>query len=217
MQGGVLRQGARREFIRALAGDRHWTDYTLELKARKLSGAEGFLILFRVNGDEDRVWWNLGGWGNTQDAIEAGGTIDAKPGHIDTGRWYDLKVTVAGANVKCWCDGELVHDVDYLNVGSVKSLYATAAKDDRTGEVILKLVNASVKPLDTRIQLNGAAGLTGQGTATVLTSENGTDENTIDEPEKVAPKTGPVTFTGTVLTRTLPGNSFTVLRLGGKP
>jgi hypothetical protein len=35
---------AEKEFIRALAGDRDWTDYTLTLKARKISGAEGFLI-----------------------------------------------------------------------------------------------------------------------------------------------------------------------------
>ena len=96
VQDGALRQTAEKEFIRALAGDKKWTDYTLTLKARKISGAEGFLILFRISGNEDRTWWNIGGWGNTQDAIEAGGTLDSKPGHIETDRWYDLKLTVSG-------------------------------------------------------------------------------------------------------------------------
>ena len=34
--------------LRAIAGDKSWKDYTLTLKARKLGGAEGFLILFNV-------------------------------------------------------------------------------------------------------------------------------------------------------------------------
>jgi len=51
-----LRQTAEKEFIRALAGDKSWTDYTLTCKAQKISGAEGFLILFRIAGDDDRMW-----------------------------------------------------------------------------------------------------------------------------------------------------------------
>ena len=39
VQDGALRQGAEKEFIRALAGDKAWTDYTVTLKARKISGA----------------------------------------------------------------------------------------------------------------------------------------------------------------------------------
>ena len=61
--------------------------------------------------------------------------------------------------------------------------------------------------------MSGATGLTGKGTATVLTSENAADENSITEPEKVFPKTEDMNFSGTTLTRSFPGNSFTVLRL----
>ena len=71
---GVLRQTAEREFIRALAGDKSWTDYTLTLKARKISGAEGFLVLFHIADDGDRNWWNIAGWGNTQNAVELNGS-----------------------------------------------------------------------------------------------------------------------------------------------
>ena len=132
-----------------------WTDYTLTLKARKISGAEGFLVLFRINGDEDRTWWNIGGWGNTQDAIESGGTLDSKPGHIETGRWYDLKLTVSGKNVKCYLDGELVHDWITTRAGKISSLYATAATRRQTGDVIVKVVNANAAPLETEVDLSG--------------------------------------------------------------
>jgi alpha-L-arabinofuranosidase len=215
-QDGALRQGAEREFIRALAGKREWTDYTLTLKARKLSGAEGFLILFRIAGNEDRTWWNIGGWNNTADGIEAGGTLDSKPGHIETDRWYDIKVAVSGKNVKCYLDGKLIHDLNYESGGKIASLYATSATDEATGDLIVKVVNANNGPLETELDFSGAKGLSGQGMATVLTSENSTDENSLAEPTKVSPKTELVTFNGTNFKRSFPGNSFTVLRLKTK-
>jgi alpha-L-arabinofuranosidase len=215
-QDGALRQTAEKEFIRALAGEKSWTDYTLTLKARKISGAEGFLILFRIGGNEDRTWWNLGGWGNSADAIEAGGTLDSKPSTIETGRWYDLKVVVSGKNVKCYLDGEVIHDLNYDAGGKITSLYAVAATDEKSGDVIVKVVNANANPLETEINLAGAKNLTGKGTAIVLTSESGADENSLENPTKVSPKTEAVEFSGTNLKRSFPGNSFTVLRLQTK-
>jgi alpha-L-arabinofuranosidase len=215
-QDGVLRQGAEREFIRALAGKREWTDYTLSLKARKISGSEGFLVLFRIGGNEDRTWWNIGGWGNTAHGIEAGETLDSKPGFIETGRWYDLKVVVHGKNVKCYLDGQMIHDLNYDAGGKVTSLYAAAATEEKTGDIIVKVVNANPKELETEIHFSGTSNLTGKGTAIVLTSESPTDENTLQEPTKVSPKMDAVNFTGTTLKRVFPGNSFTVLRLQTK-
>jgi alpha-L-arabinofuranosidase len=211
--GGALQQNAESEFIRAIAGDKSWGDYTLTLKARKLGGREGFLILFHIAADEDRTWWNIGGWGNTQDAIENGSAIDAKPGQVDTGRWYDIKVEVTGNRVKCYLDGQLIHDVNYETDAQVSALYACAAHDDRTGDVIVKVVNGSANPLQTEIDLSGAKDLSGKGEAIVLTSESPSDENTPDNPTKVSPKTAPIDFSGTQLIRAFPGNSFTVLRL----
>ena len=216
VQDGALRQSAEKEFIRALAGDKKWSDYTLTLKARKISGAEGFLILFRINGDEDRTWWNIGCWNNSQDGIEAGETLDSKPSHIDADHWYDIKVTVSGKNVKCWLDGEKIHDLNYDAGGKITSLYAVAAMDKQSGDVIVKVVNANSEAMPTQLDLSGAKNLSGTGTATVLTSENPTDENSLENPTKVSPKSEPVNFTGTAITRSFPGNSFTVLRLQTK-
>jgi alpha-L-arabinofuranosidase len=216
VQDGALRQTAEKEFIRALAGQREWTDYTLTLKARKISGAEGFLILFHINGNEDRTWWNIGGWGNTADALEAGGVVDSKPSQIEADRWYDIKVVVSGKHVKCSLDGQVIHDLDYDAGGKLDSLYAVAATDEKSGDLIVKVVNANAQPLDTEVDLSGAKNLTGQGTAVVLTSENATDENSLENPTKVSPRTEPVAFSGTSLRRSFPGNSFTVLRLQTK-
>ena len=49
---------------RVVFGSPAWTDYEFTLEARKLSGAEGFLPMFRVAPDRRHYWANLGGWGN---------------------------------------------------------------------------------------------------------------------------------------------------------
>ena len=215
-QNGTLRQTAEKEFIRAIAGDKSWTDYTLTLKARKISGAEGFLILFRIGGTEDRTWWNIGGWNNSQDGIEAGGTLDSKPSHIEADRWYDLKLVVEGKHVKCYLDGEMIHDIDFDAGGKIMSLYAVAATDEKSGDVIVKVVNANSQPMETAVDLSSATNLTGAGMATVLTSASGMDENSLENPTRVSPKTEAISFNGTDLKHAFPGNSFTVLRLKTK-
>ncbi len=213
VQAGALRQTEEREFIRALAGDRTWTDYTLELKARKLAGLEGFLILFHINDDENRVWWNIGGWNNTQNAVNLDdNSVDPKPGCIETNHWYDIRVEVAGGAIKCWLDGQLVHDIR-PPATAANSLYASATRDLQNGEVVLKIVNAASEPFETDINLAGVKKLSGPGRAIVLTSGNPKDENSPDSPGIVLPMTETFEVSGSGFRRTLPGNSFTVLRI----
>jgi alpha-L-arabinofuranosidase len=212
VQDGALRQTAEREFIRALAGDKSWTDYTLTLKARKISGQEGFLILFHAAEDEDRNWWNIAGWNNTQHGVELGETIDGKRGRVETGRWYDIKVEVAGASVKCWLDGQIIHEIKN-SLAVTRALFASAVRDSQSGDTIIKVVNTAAAPIETHLTLAGAKKLAATAEAIVLTSENPKDENTLDEPTKVAPKTTTIPVSGTKISHAFPGNSFTVIRV----
>jgi len=210
-QDGVLRQNSSADNVRAIAGDKSWTDYTYSLKARKLSGAEGFLILFRVQDENRKSWWNLGGWGNARHAIEMGGIIgNDVSGSIETGRWYDIRIELAGKTIKCFLDGKLIHDA---TPPVLKSLYASASRVKETGEVILKVVNTAQSELATDIKLNGVVIIQGPSKATVLTSENATDENSLTEPTKVAPVTKTINGTGPSFQHAFPGNSVTILRL----
>lgn len=210
---GALRQSAAdREFVRALAGDRSWSDYTLELKARKLSGREGFLILFHNADDEDRTWWNLGGWENQRHGVEIGRTLDPKSGHIETGRWYDIRIEVRGLKVTCSLDGNTIHELT-RTLRTTKHLFASATRDRRTGDLILKVVNGAATPLETSINLRGAGPLAPEAEAIVLTSESPKDENTLDQPHKVAPSHEKLPIPGADWTRIFPANSLTILRL----
>jgi len=99
-------------------GDAAWRDYTLSLRARKLGGREGFIILFYVVDDQNWIWWNLGGWGNTKHAIESSvagrkSTLGSSvPGHIDIDQWYDVRIELKGSRIRCYLDNNLVHDVN---------------------------------------------------------------------------------------------------------
>jgi alpha-L-arabinofuranosidase len=217
-QDGTYRQSSDETDVRAVTGDANWSDYTISLKARKTAGAEGFLILFHVRDDGNFSWWNIGGWGNRKHAIEVatgggksilGGEVSGK---IETGRWYDIRVETQGQTVRCYLDGKLIHQVSYE---PTSSLYAVAG---RVGdEVIVKVVNVSARPQETLVQLRGARTVAPAGTEIVLTSANPADENTLEEPTKVAPVSRKVNDVSSSFRRTFPGNSVTVLRIKAVP
>ncbi len=128
-QDGVLRQHGRGENIRGFAGDKSWKNYTYTLKARKLSGREGFLIPFLVQDEQAKGWWNIGGWDNTRHGIEMDGLFaDGVPGHIETNRWYDIRIDLSDTGIKCYLDDKLIHDVPYPRT---KALYASASRAKR--------------------------------------------------------------------------------------
>jgi alpha-L-arabinofuranosidase len=212
--GGVLRQNSGNENVRAISGNKSWTDYSLTLKARKLGGTEGFLVLFHINDDWTKNWWNVGGWGNIANGIEQGDNIVTRtPGSIETDRWYAIRVDLITNHIRCYLDGRLVHDLDYQ---PLKSLFASATHDSKTGDIILKVVNGNNSPMSTDIHLRGAKNFYGLAKAIVLTSKSPLDENSLEEPAKVSPKTDTFSFQGDDLHRIFPANSVTVLRLAGK-
>jgi len=210
---GVLRQSSDAENVRAITGDKKWSDYTYTLKARKLGGQEGFLIIFGADSENGKSWWNLGSWGNKRHGIEAPG-IDTEAsrvdGTIETGRWYDIRVELKGGNIKCFLDGKLVHDV---SAKPVKALHASSTLSPDGKEVILKVVNAAAAARTAEVRLNGVARIAKGTKGWVLTSADAMDENALDEPNKVIPIAVPVDVSSPVFTREFPGNSVTVLRL----
>ena len=112
-QGDLFVQTDRTSDCRAFAEPADWDDYVFEVKARKTSGAEGFLILFRVRDPSHFYWWNIAGWGNTRHALETRPkrAFPSKPGRVHTGRWYAVRIVVRGPSIQCYLDGKLIHDI----------------------------------------------------------------------------------------------------------
>ena len=168
---GAYRQGQAGRGA-TYAGETGWSDYTLTLKAKKLSGDEGFLITFGRRGD-DMYWWNLGGWGNTQLGLEHSAQGNQTPvgspveGKIETDRWYDIKVELTGAHIRCFLDGKLVHDEIAEPEGK---LFTEAGTDAATGDLILKVINTSAQPYNTALNINGVNHLAADAQLTLITA-----------------------------------------------
>src|SRR4051812_15220625 len=88
--------------------------------------------------DEDRAGWNLGGWDNKYHALVLADSDERKDGSIETGRWYEVRVQLDGDHVRCWLDGKLIHDYRRPHL-TTKAVYASATRDNETGEIILKV------------------------------------------------------------------------------
>lgn len=218
-QDGLLRQASEAENVRATIGEETWSDYTLSLKARKISGKEGFMILIGVKGN-DYMWWNLGGWANSRSAFERSlggskyGVGQPTDDKIETGRWYDIRLEVQGDSVKAYLDGRLVQEVKDAQ-SPLSPLYSTASRDDKSGDVILKVVNVSSSPQLLHVDLQGATNVLKTVTAQVLTGQPN-DENTLDAPQNVATRTLTLVGAAPVFAHTFPANSLTILRLKAK-
>jgi alpha-L-arabinofuranosidase len=88
------------------------------------------------------------------------------------------------------------------------ALYASAVLDEGTGQVILKVVNASRRPAKVRMALPGPQ----EGTLTVLAAEPAA-VNALGAPPLVVPKESSWRAEGPSPTLEVPPSSFTVLRL----
>jgi alpha-L-arabinofuranosidase len=214
--GGEYRQTENVTDARSIAGDPYWSNYTLELTARKLGGSEGFLIMFGSRDSGNYYWWNLGGFNNTQSLIEKAigngkSSIASSTHTITTGQTYSIKIQVDGRRIVTWLDGVKVNDfVDSDNV--VEPLYQVMTRDEDSGEVVLKVVNARAQAVRTEVRL-GARKLASTGTVTTMVADALTDENSFDEPTKVAPVERQVSGLGSNFSYDFPASSVTFIRL----
>jgi len=217
VQTGVMHQTSDAENCYTFVGDPKWTDYTYRVKARKNAGREGFLILFHVQDKDNWIWWNVGGWGNTRTVLErATNGAKAEIGNVtdmgvETGRWYDIRIEVQGNDIRCYLDDKLITKAVDSPGAPPDPLYATASRETKSGDVILKVVNVSAMPQALQVELQGMKRVTG-GTALVLAGQPG-DVNSIEAPEKVAPKSERLKAKQPTFAHTFPPYSTTVLRL----
>lgn len=195
------------------AGDVGWHDYDLHVKATKTSGKEGFLVAFGVKDTGNYYWWNLGGWNNTQSAVEQavdGGksTLVSKAGSVETGRAYDIDVKVRGRQVTLYLDGQ--EWGSFTDDKPAEPFRQVVTKDRKTGDLIVKVVNAQSTDARTAIDLGGAKVASRAKVTTLAAAPEAVNTETATA---VAPVTS--TFSGVAgeFTYTFPANSITFLRI----
>ena len=211
---GCYQQTAQVADCYATAGSTNWANYTISVQARKVAGAEGFLVLFNFLDDNNWTWWNVGGWGNTLDGIEqmAGGgkTILAQAAQtaLATNTWYNLRVVLTNGMVQCYLNNTLVQTTAYPSGLVASSTFARAA-----GQIVVKAVNPYNSPIATTFNITGVSSVATNASLIQLTSASAADENSFVAPTKIFPVTNTLAIAGTNFNLLLPANSLSILRL----
>lgn len=191
-----------------------FSDCSISVKARKKSGDEGFILYFGMQGETGYVL-NIGGWGNQTTAFQrmVGADMPQIPNNIaqqvETGRWYDIRIDIHGDSFTYSLDGKRMLEARIEQ----SRQYVVSGYDETTGEEVIKFVNATEKPFTAGIELAGAESVGRTGKAIVLTSGDPSDENSLDNPEKVVPEERVYKGFSDRFTYTFDPWSFTVLRI----
>ncbi|MBE1491578.1 alpha-L-arabinofuranosidase C-terminal domain-containing protein [Plantactinospora soyae] len=215
VDGSYVQSDAAAEDTMVTAGDPGWRDYDLRVTATKRSGQEGFLVAFGVQGTGNHYWWNLGGWGNTTSAVEkaTGGAkqqMISKPGTIETGRAYDLRVQVRGRQVTLFLDGQ--EWGSFTDDKVAEPFRQVVTRDRATGELVLKVVNAQAAEARTRIDLGTQIRVS--STAQVTTLQGGPDDVNTASFTPIQPRTSRLTGVRNTFSHTFPAYSVTFIRIG---
>ena len=191
-----------------------FSDCSISVKARKKSGDEGFILYFGMQGETGYVL-NIGGWGNQTTAFQrmVGADMPQIPNNIaqqvETGRWYDIRIDIHGDSFTYSLDGKRMLEARIEQ----SRQYVVSGYDETTGEEVIKFVNATEKPFTAGIELAGAESVGRTGKAIVLTSGDPSEENSLDNPEKVVPEERVYKGFSERFTYTFDPWSFTVLRI----
>ncbi len=192
--------------------------YTLTLKARKLSGSEGFLIGFNAINAECYTRINLGGWGNRTHALQAcqegsGTTFGPNiPGTIETDRWYNIRINVSSDSVECYLDNQLIVKEALPQIKPTPDIAASTVIDSTTGDIIIKLVCKSDTPLNTNIDLTDFGAIsTKTASVTILTGDK-MGENKFAQLPIITPTTKPIKVSSSFNFQT-PPHSISIIRI----
>ena len=200
-------------------GDDKWTNYTYTFEATKLEGAEGFFIPFLIEDENNMFLWNIGGWGNTRSALQRvrdGVKTDALLGtvndfRVEDGVSYKIKIEVNGCNIKGYIDGELQFDYT-VDPGTNAEAYQVVSTD-KSGDVIIKLVNVTGSNRTFAIDLAGMSSIGSTAKVYQVAGNDLSDENTLGDTQKCKMVEFTVDGVSESFNYTVPQYSATVIRI----
>lgn len=192
--------------------------YTLKLKARKTSNAtNAFIVAFGVKDDNTMLRAHIGSYVNVNSVFESvtNGTSVSDlnnqrrlPAPIQTGRWYDITLEVSNEKVDCYLDGKLL-----MSYTESPKLFAIAGRDNRNGDIIVKIVNGGSAPYKTTIELNGDQQPATSAELTTLHTDTPDAENSLTEPTKYMPVRSTMTGIKNSFEATFQPYSISMLRI----
>jgi alpha-N-arabinofuranosidase len=98
----------------------------------------------------------------------------------------------------------------------IRELFFDATRDSKSRIIYLKVVNEAGRPQRINVQINGCSTIGADGEAVSLSASSPNDTNSIEQPQKIVPRTEKVGNLSASFTREFPAYSLTVLKLKTK-
>lgn len=193
-----------------------WINYTFSMKAKKKSGANGFLLFFGEKDTDNRILWDIGGWQNQDSLIFAtangrGSCLTQSIFTVETDREYQFDIEIEGRYIRTYIDGKLINDTeDRLPI--IEPLYYSASTDITTADVIIKVVNVQAKPVTAQLVLEGMEQKTLTGRVFEMSGYELEDENSFEASQMIVPKQKEMNVNGNSFSYEFPKWSITVFR-----
>ncbi|MDD2618616.1 MAG: T9SS type A sorting domain-containing protein, partial [Bacteroidales bacterium] len=161
-------------------------EYVFRIKAQKTGGNEGFLIPFAYQDQNNYYWLNIGGWGNTQHAIEkvsngVKSVLLTAAGRINPNQWYEIRLVAKGETIECYLDDTRL----FIVPAATGPVTASISRDNESNELIFKIVNSGDQAVTANINITGAP-IDQQVDCQLLTG-TATQRNSLAEPELIKP------------------------------
>lgn len=185
--------------------------YVYRLKARKLEGKEGFIVMFDVRDENNKSQFNLGGWGNERSTFQVGsGEVGRSvPLKVDTGRWYDIRIEREGNTMSAFVDDkpalstQLTGHVDFTSLAGI---------DKKKKELVIKAVNGGSVARTADLDITG--GKLGKVAQVITLAGTGNDaENSFATPEGISPKSSRFAVPSGRVQYTFAPYSVTIIRI----
>lgn len=217
VEGDVIRQTSNEQLAMTLLPGFSSDNYTLQLKARKLGGLEGFFIYYGMDENgRNGFAANIAGWNNRTTAIQPiqrGRTNDVLGRRanqtVETDKWYDVKIVVTPMAATLYVDGQ---EMTVAHPVTATRHFCQAGYDEQTGEIVIKVVNGTDQPYRRSFTIDGACNVLPTGKVITLNGD-ANDENTFEQPTKLAPRTTLFGKFGKQFNYEFSPMSFTVMRV----
>ena len=197
-------------------------NYTLSLKARKLSGGEGFQIGVAADDAFNYYRVNIGGWGNITAKVQhivngvssSSGNVAEQSYvgnvHINDNEWYDVTVEVTDDEIKAYLNDEFI--CSYKKPKEYGPVYSSSVYDEETGDVIVKVVNTMDSDVNIGMNVSGETVTSNIAKTTVMSGDTNL-ENSLDNKNAIVPKEIELTNASNNFTYNAPADSFSIIRL----
>jgi alpha-N-arabinofuranosidase len=121
-------------------------------------------------------------------------------------------MVLKGTHLDCYLDGQLLHSV-VVPVVRTPVFFASATRDEKAREIIIKAINPTDKPAETTVKVRGFTRMASDGQCILLSGTGPADENSFEQPTKVAPVTSTLREIRPEFSYIFKPYSMTVLRL----